>query len=109
VLSTRLQGPAVGSDGPGAGLHNLRYPAQVCVTQSSCDGVELPGSTDSERSRRAINLMSVAKFDTKVFVRSVDVSRADWQILFVTSGVNTDARKEVAFRASAGHGNVRDG
>jgi len=33
---------------------------------------------------------------------SIDVTRADWQTAFITSVVNADARKEVAFRAAGG-------
>jgi hypothetical protein len=64
----------------------------VCFTRAGCAGAELAGSADPERSCRAINLTSVATFTAKVFVRSVDVARADWQIPFVTSVVNTYAQ-----------------
>ena len=64
----------------------------ACFTRAGCAGAELAGSADPERSCRAINLTSVATFTAKVFVRSVDVARADWQIPFVTSVVNTYAQ-----------------
>ncbi|MBE0558319.1 MAG: hypothetical protein IH628_13890 [Proteobacteria bacterium] len=46
----------------------------MAVTCARCAGAELPGPADPERSWRAINLMSVATFAAKVFVRSVDVT-----------------------------------
>jgi hypothetical protein len=42
---------------------------QVCFTCALCAEAELPGPADPERSWRAINLTSIAKFAAKVFVR----------------------------------------
>jgi hypothetical protein len=58
---------------------------EVDATERSWSGVMLPWVTKPERSCRAITLMTMVAFVTTVFVHQVDVTRADWQIPFVTS------------------------
>ena len=52
---------------------------RVCATQGSYTGAESPGAAAPERSRCANNLMSLATFAAKVFVRSVDHTAASYR------------------------------
>ena len=58
------------------GARGGRQPADVCVTECSYVGVELPEPTRPEWSGRAVNLTSTATFISNVFVLSVDVTEA---------------------------------